>query len=178
MLHGMRSSSAPSVCRNASTAFLMVCRNASTAFLMVCRNALTAFLMVLLFVTHSATAGAQDRLAPAPRRLIISERAIAAALAAATTVQNQQPRRDSLKNGAIIGAVVGALALALPGGFICHALHEEGNPPCWRGTLMVGAIGAGIGAAAGAGIDAALSRTSQFPIRSSPATDASRRTPR
>ena len=62
--------------------------------------------------------------------------------------------RDSVKNGAIIGAVVGFIALAAPGAWICHMLKEPGDPPCWKGVVTVGAIGAGVGAAAGAGVDA------------------------
>ena len=64
--------------------------------------------------------------------------------------------RDSVKNGAIIGAVVGFIALAAPGAWICHMLKEPGDPPCWKGVVTVGAIGAGVGAAAGAGVDALL----------------------
>jgi hypothetical protein len=72
---------------------------------------------------------------------------------------------DSVKNGAVIGAVLGGLAL---GGFatlLCNALHEEGNPPCWKGVLTIGALGAGIGAAAGAGIDALVSAVPRPVIR-------------
>ena len=75
----------------------------------------------------------------------------------------QQPSRDSLKNGTIIGAVVGAIALAAPGAFICHMLREPGDPPCWKGVVTVGAIGAGVGAAAGAGIDALFMRDRRAP---------------
>jgi hypothetical protein len=67
-------------------------------------------------------------------------------------------RRDSVKNGVITGAVIGGVAAALFGIYICNAVGEEGDPPCWRGVLAIGAIGAGVGAAAGAAIDAARSQ--------------------
>jgi NhaP-type Na+/H+ or K+/H+ antiporter len=76
-----------------------------------------------------------------------------------TTAAAARQSRDSVANGALIGAVIGGVALGLFGGIVCTALREEGNPPCWRGVLVIGAIGAGIGAAAGAGIDALRSPT-------------------
>jgi hypothetical protein len=78
----------------------------------------------------------------------------------AATLTRARPataRQDSLKNGAVVGAVVG-IAAALFGVYLCNAVGEEGDPPCWRGALALGAIGAGVGAAAGIGIDAARSR--------------------
>ena len=94
--------------------------------------------------------------------------------AAAASASAQAPattgRRDSLANGAVIGAVVGGATLGVIGGVICTLLHEEGNPPCWRGTLAIGAIGAGIGAAAGVGIDAMISTTSLSPPLSGSST--------
>ena len=89
--------------------------------------------------------------------LVVSETAIVNAVTAPAAAVRVQPR-DSLKNGAIIGAVVGGLAMGVFAGVICYALHEEGNPSCVPGTLMIGALGAGIGAAAGAGIDALATR--------------------
>lgn len=70
----------------------------------------------------------------------------------------QPPGRDSLKNGAIIGAVITGSALAVMGSYVCIMLREPGDPPCWKSVLPVSAIAAGIGAAAGAGIDALASR--------------------
>jgi hypothetical protein len=106
--------------------------------------------IVVLLVASSTPAVAQER-------LIISDRAIAMALEKhppAPAIQS----RDSVKNGAILGAVIGAVALAAPGAWICHMLREPGDPPCWKGVLTVGAIGAGVGAAAGAGVDALFVR--------------------
>ena len=63
--------------------------------------------------------------------------------------------RDSLKNGTIIGAVVGAVALGVFGGALCNALHEPGEPSCVKDTLRIAALGAAIGAGAGLAVDAA-----------------------
>ena len=113
--------------------------------------------IVVLIVAAAAPALAQE---PAPQqqppRLIISDRVLAMGLEKVPPAAVQS--RDSLKNGAIIGAVVGFVALAAPGQWICHMLREPGDPPCWKGSVTVGAIGAGIGAAAGAGIDAMMMR--------------------
>jgi hypothetical protein len=119
------------------------------------------FRFLALFLLLPAPAFAQNATEPPPRvgSLRESIRAAAASAQAPTTTGS----RDSLVNGAVIGAVVGGVTLAVIGGVICTLLHEEGNPPCWRGTLAVGAVGAGIGAAAGVGIDAMISATSLSP---------------
>jgi hypothetical protein len=100
---------------------------------------------------------------PRPARLIISERAVADGLAtarpAATAVQR---RDDSIKNGAIIGAIVGAIALGGFVGWLCHMLQEPTDPSCVPPSLLYTGIGAGIGAAAGAGIDALTARQPQL----------------
>jgi hypothetical protein len=69
-------------------------------------------------------------------------------------------RRDSLKNGTIIGAVIGAAAGGIFGAVLCNALQEPGDPSCVTGTLRVAAFGAAIGAGAGLAVDAAFSRQS------------------
>jgi hypothetical protein len=67
--------------------------------------------------------------------------------------------RDSLGNGAIIGALVGGLALGALGGTICKVQQEAGGPSCVPDTLRIAAIGAAIGVGIGIGIDAALTRS-------------------
>ena len=66
--------------------------------------------------------------------------------------------RDPLKNGAIIGAIAGAVGLGALGGLICHLYQEDGDPSCWSDTLRLAAIGAAIGTGAGITVDAALTR--------------------
>jgi hypothetical protein len=80
----------------------------------------------------------------------------------ATRAQRSQPNaqaRDSLGNGAIIGALVGGLALGALGGTICKIQQEAGGPSCVPDTLRIAAIGAAIGVGIGIGIDAALTRS-------------------
>jgi hypothetical protein len=114
---------------------------------------LVSFCLVLSPLTAAAQQLEPSNDAP---RLIISDQAIADALAAEQPASRSQ--RDSVKNGTIIGAVVGA---AVMGGFVtflCHALKEPGDPPCWKSSGLAIAIGAGAGALGGAGIDALFVR--------------------
>ena len=67
-------------------------------------------------------------------------------------------RRDSLKNGILIGAAVGAIALGGFGAILCNALQEPGDPGCLGDTLRIAAVGAAIGAGAGLAVDAVLDR--------------------
>ena len=97
-----------------------------------------------------------------PPRLIISEKAVADVSAAEQPAMRE--RRDSVKNGAIIGAIVGA---AVFGGFVtflCNALQEPSDPSCLGSSLMGIGLGAGIGAGAGMGIDALFARQPQRPL--------------
>lgn len=136
-----------------------------------------AFIAALLIVAFAAAASAQERsadvLAPLDSKLILpvqgdlltppaSETRLADRAVRADgrdTATARQRSNDSVLNGAIIGAIAGGLALGGFAGIICHALHEEGNPSCWPGTLAIAGIGAAGGAAIGAGIDALASRT-------------------
>ena len=74
----------------------------------------------------------------------------------------QPPRRrssrDSLKNGAIIGAIAGAVGAGAFTALICHLYQEEGVAGCRSDALRGAAIGAAIGAGAGVAVDAALTR--------------------
>ena len=127
---------------------------------------ITVFCLVLSPVAASAQHNNSMEL---PARLIISDKAVADALAA------EQPRRrddrDSVWNGALIGAIVGA---AIFGGFVtflCNALQEPSDPSCLGSSLMGIGIGAGAGALGGAGIDALMSRSPVAPTpRQTPGT--------
>ena len=65
---------------------------------------------------------------------------------------------DSLTNGTLIGALVGAAAFATIGGVICQVFQEPSDPGCAGDAFRIGAIGAAIGAGTGLAIDASLSR--------------------
>ena len=71
--------------------------------------------------------------------------------------------RDTLKNGALIGAVAGAVALGALGAFVCNLYQEEQS--CWPDTLRMAAIGAAIGTGAGLAVDAALTRHAGVAVR-------------
>ena len=119
----------------------------------------TSLWIVILFsVVAALPAAAQTGPPTGAPRLIISKHAIAAGLASAPAAP-PAPSRDTVLNGAVIGAIVGAVSAAVFGGLLCHALAEEGDPPCWRSMGPILALGAGVGAAAGVGIDALPSRS-------------------
>lgn len=75
---------------------------------------------------------------------------------AAPATQSTPAHRDSLRNGAIIGAVAGGLSGVVLGTVGCATTAGLGDPDssCTGGVLLVGAIGAGLGAVIGLGIDA------------------------
>lgn len=66
--------------------------------------------------------------------------------------------RDSLKNGGLIGAAVGAVALGTLAAVLCRAYQEEGGASCTDDTLRFAAIGAAIGSGVGLAVDVARSR--------------------
>jgi hypothetical protein len=126
-------------------------------------------MVVLTIGVSSQPVFAQGQFPETPsQKLIISERAIAMALAEHPP-SPPQSSRDSIKNGTIAGAVLGAVAMGGFVGWLCHQLKEPGDPSCWKSVAYAGALGAGAGAAAGAGIDALISRA--------PGMDTSPRTP-
>ena len=123
----------------------------------------TALVVFSLVLTPVGALAQQSNATFAPPRLIISEKAVADVLAA------QQPRmredRDSLKNGAAIGAIIGGIALGGFVGWLCNALQEPSDPSCLPPALLYTGVGAGIGAVAGLGIDALFVRQPQhFPL--------------
>jgi hypothetical protein len=73
--------------------------------------------------------------------------------------------RDTLANGAVLGAVAGAGGAAAFAALICHVYQEKGAPSCWPDTLRGAAIGAAIGTAAGVTIDAAFTRKAGAAVR-------------
>ena len=67
-------------------------------------------------------------------------------------------RRDSLTNGTVIGALVGAAVLGVTSAAVCKVYQEPTDPSCVGHAFKVAALGAAIGAGTGLAIDAALSR--------------------
>ena len=65
---------------------------------------------------------------------------------------------DPLKNGAVMGAVVGGIIGGAGIGLLCRAVNDTGDPICWKAALLWAGIGAGGGAAIGAGVDALFTR--------------------
>ena len=124
----------------------------------------------LVFSPIAASAQHNNLTGPTPR-LIISDKAVADALKAEQPSKRED--RDSVKNGALIGAIIGGIAMGGFVGWLCNALKEPGDPSCLGGTLVWTGIGAGAGAAAGAGIDALFMR-SRRPSQSSGAGDGDR----
>lgn len=74
----------------------------------------------------------------------------------AQSPQNAGPR-DSLRNGAVIGAVIGAVAFGAFAAVLCHAYQEEGGASCVPDTLRFAAIGGAVGLGAGLAVDLARS---------------------
>jgi hypothetical protein len=112
--------------------------------------------LLLAATTTASNAFAETPPAPFP---VHAARAHVGAVAvrAGAIARGQQPtasRRDPLRNGAVIGAIVGAVATFTFGAYLCHAIREEGDRSCLPPALLLAGAGAGAGAAAGAGIDA------------------------
>jgi len=141
-----------------------------------------ALLLVSLVLAPAATF-AQDSPVPDPRlvnglahhpqsRLLVSqfneEQRPSLALGEEMSGAQQKPggsSRDSLKNGAIIGAVVGAVALGTVGAVICNVYQEKDGPSCLPDTLRVAALGAAIGIGAGLVVDVAFTRQAGVAVR-------------
>src|SRR5688572_29326101 len=126
----------------------------------------TLITLFCLAVSPIAASAQHNSSTAPPPRLIISEAAVANTLAAEQP--SMRERRDSVANGAIIGAIVGA---AVMGGFVmylCNALKEPGDPPCWKSSGLAIGIGAGAGALGGAGIDALFAKQQRLPAAKTP----------
>jgi hypothetical protein len=100
-----------------------------------------------------------------PRVVEVRRRPLAAEALVRVAQPAQRRSRDSLKNGAMMGAIVGAVGLGALGALICHLHQEEGGASCLPDTLGVAAIGAAIGTGAGVAVDAALTRHNGVAVR-------------
>ena len=110
----------------------------------------------LVFITTTGTARAEESGAQ-PRQPVVALQAPALARAAAgvALTQVEPRRRDSVKNGTIIGAIIGGAAGMVGGWALAQIFEAEGANPV-RPFVTITALGAGIGAGAGAGIDALI----------------------
>ena len=77
-----------------------------------------------------------------------------------------QPGGDSLKNGAVAGAIVGALAFGGFVAYLCHATNETNDEhAALKCGVRGGIMGAAGGAALGAGVDALFTRATGARVR-------------
>lgn len=123
------------------------------------------FLVLALATDAAAEDGVSVSRASAPTSTTLRAASLAPELSQGLGVPARGPRtrerqRDSLKNGAVIGALAGAAALGTFAGVLCKAMQEPGGPSCAADTVRIAAIGAAIGLGAGLAIDASMSRQS------------------
>ena len=83
----------------------------------------------------------------------------------ATPPGQRRSSRDTLKNGAIIGAIAGAVGAGAFGALICHLYQEKGDASCWPDALRGATIGAAVGTGAGIAVDASLTRHAGVAVR-------------
>src|SRR5687768_7583346 len=99
---------------------------------MHCIPAGMRLLIILLIVITISVAPAVTTAAPAIARGDDAARLVLPPIVdgcAGTTCVETTPARagDSVRNGAVLGAVLGGIALGGFATFLCNALHEEGN---------------------------------------------------
>lgn len=123
------------------------------------------------FGEPSVLAPQKSPLRPDPQALVrvptldLQRGALLAERIGSASLAQPAPPRDSLRNGAILGALVGAAALGTFAALICNLEQEPGAGNCLADTLRVAAVGAGIGLGAGLALDAALSRDGAITLR-------------
>ncbi|HEX6324262.1 MAG TPA: hypothetical protein VFZ36_11095 [Vicinamibacterales bacterium] len=88
------------------------------------------------------------------------------AVPAAGRPARMPPGGDSLKNGAVIGGVVAAVAAGSFLYTLCHAMDDTGgDADCARPSLIFAGVAGAGGAAVGAGIDALFARAPSLRMR-------------
>jgi hypothetical protein len=116
-------------------------------------------ILSLFLALFPASAGAQERnglILPTTRQL--ARTLNTAAMPASVRLAQAQPgSNDSLKNGAIIGLIVGAASMAA---FAAILVSTDEACGCKDDIVRFAAIGGAIGAGVGAGLDALLVRRS------------------
>lgn len=117
-------------------------------------------ILIVFFALVPASAAAEERVGlilPTARQLA-RELDTEAIPASARLAQPQSARNDSLKNGALIGLIVGAASLGTVVAIACIGLGNDGL--CVGEILSFTALGGGIGAGIGVGVDALFDRRS------------------
>lgn len=110
----------------------------------------------LLALTLTATLSTPATPPPPPAPLLTQ--AVTLAMAAQPR-ETTPPGGDSLKNGAIAGAITGGLVMGGFVGLLCHAMNDTADSgACIKATALYAGIGAAGGAAIGAGVDALFAR--------------------
>ena len=128
------------------------------------REVLSMFTALLLAASLATAAPAAPAPAPADRPIArYLSHAVVRAEPAFERNRQPAPAKDSLKNGAVIGAIVGGIVTGAGIGLLCHAFNDTDEPQCWKAALLWAGIGAGGGAAIGAGVDALFTR--RFALR-------------
>lgn len=105
-----------------------------------------------------AISDAADALRPAPAERMSRRPFSDASLRADGSPPVQRAAsRDSVRNGAVIGALIGAAAFGTLAATLCHVYREPGGPSCVPDAIRFAAIGGAIGLGAGIAIDVARS---------------------
>lgn len=113
----------------------------------------------LLALTLTATLSVPTAPPPQPATPLMTQ-AVALAMAPSPAHAAPPPGGDSLKNGAIAGAITGGIAMGGFVGLLCFAMDDsEGSGDCIAPTALWAGIGAAGGAALGAGVDALFDRS-------------------
>jgi hypothetical protein len=122
-------------------------------------------ILIVFFALLPAAAAAEERvgsIVPTARQLA-RQLATESIPVSARQAQAQSVRRDSLKNGAIIGLIIGAASM----GTFAWLLYLS-DPACDCATQTVlgfAALGGGIGAGIGVGVDALFDRRARPTVR-------------
>lgn len=112
----------------------------------------------LLALTLTATLSTPAPAPPVPPSSLLSQ-AVTLAMSPPAPAAATPPGGDSLKNGAIAGAITGGLAMGGFVGLLCYAMDDSpGKGDCVAATALWTGIGAAGGAALGAGVDALFER--------------------
>lgn len=122
-------------------------------------------LLIVFLALLPASAAAEERVGSilSTARQLARELDTEAMPASARWSQAQAVRNDSLKNGALIGVIIGAASLGTFAAIFANVTDEACG--CVAGILRFAALGGGIGAGIGVGVDALLDRRSPATVR-------------